>query len=493
MRLAAGVIAPLPYALGDRDMALVQFRVSPAQLGEVDLLDSGGAPPGRYAGEVLRRLRRLCPEAALYLAVNPQLGVPPACLQQVLRAARGADPGAHACWVVTDRDEGRPLAYVLRADALDRCPPVHLGLLSGSDADLDLAFLQASFGPAARLDAGPCRDVAAVANGFLGPVNPAMHEATRRATALLLAQRDDAARAALVLHGERAALVGFHAGDVLFVVQALSLEQTSFRSVVVPRDYADIVTCLRPDLTALVVDLPVPQRGAYQVGDELALLRDYILQLERQGVSTARFFHMVRPILRDHNRTRHHLREIAAFAVGGEGHRLRPPPPVPEEAAIRRDSGRPGKVVVQFDAGWMLKGYPRDRRGELLRLLRQRGHDLLLLGAPEPDCPDVPAQPYTDLAAFRALLGSASALIGCDSFPAHFADACGVPTVALFGSTLPHSARGHDSQHYRLLHHPMPCVPCQMISACKLDGGDSCHAHATAWEVVSALESIRHA
>jgi ADP-heptose:LPS heptosyltransferase len=200
-----------------------------------------------------------------------------------------------------------------------------------------------------------------------------------------------------------------------------------------------------------------------------------------------RFWHIYRPF-RDYRPARHHLRESMAFALGGRGHGPRRAP----QLASQRTPLTPkaGRVVVHFEGGWRLKELPPARRGPLLRKLQAAGFAPVILGAPEPSCPDIPARPYTDLASFRALVGSALALVGTDSFPAHCAQALGVPTVQLFGATAPAHARGAESPRYRLLHRPLPCVPCVDRSCCALDGGAVCHAHADDDTILAALREV---
>jgi SAM-dependent methyltransferase len=357
---------------------------------------------------------------------------------------------------------------------------------------LDHRFLAASFGPGSHVKVESLPAALPPGNGFTLHGNGALHDPLHWAVQELERETDPEARRQLLRTGDRVAVLGFHAGDMLFLLQALSLEQTNFRSVIVPPDYADIVSYLRPDLLCRVVQHPVPHREGYHVVDEAAVLRDFIAQLLQKSVYCGRFFHIVRPFFRKYNASRHHLREGLAFTVGGPGHALRQLPPM--SAQSQRDYGlmrpQPGRVLVQFDAGWELKAFPPDRRGELLELLLGAGYAPVVLGSAEASHPDVPAQPYTDLASFRVLLGSAQALIGSDSFPAHFANAYGIPTVTLFGNTKPANSRGLESPRYRYLNHPMSCIPCDQVTRCLLDNGTSCQALPRAGEVLAALQAL---
>jgi hypothetical protein len=484
--LAAGVLGHELHASGVRDATLVHFALSPDGLDETRLLESAYAPPGRYVGEMMRRLRAMVPAASGYLVANPYLKMTAWLVDALLQRGMAWSPDGPQSVVFVDGGQ-RPLAYLLTAGAVDDCPPVHLALLSCSDGRIDQRLLAASFGAAERMEVAVVAanmTVREQANDFWA-LSPALRRAAERATALLEAQPDAAARRRLVHDGERTAVIGYHAGDVLFACQALALEHTSFRSVAVLAMYSDIVAYLAPTLTCLPIQQPAPHRHGYLVADEIALLGDYVTELESGGAAP-RLWHLFRPF-RDYNRSRHHLREMLAFAFGGPGFVGRvpmSPRPLPRQGVSR------GRVVVQFEGGWRLKEFPPERRGELLALLREAGYDPVILGAAEPLAPRVPAVPYTNLADFRALLDSAEALIGGDSFPAHFSQVIGVPTIQLFGSTRPGNSRGAESLRYRYLHHPLGCVPCGRPTVCQLDQGDSCHAQASAHEVLAALRAL---
>lgn len=493
MRIAAGVITRPQAVFALSEVELVHFEIVPDRLGPTRLIDSGFASPGRYAGEIGRRLLGFYPNAQSVLALNPHYQLSAAQVLAVLLAAERAELGAPCALLYNAAAAGgeQPLAYWFRAEALRACPAAHLALLTAFSRRADADFLAATFGGCEELAVGPLDGAVQPGNGFATVVHPAYAQMCELATAALRSL----ATPALPRLAEipRVAVLAFHAGDLLFLVQAIALEQAAIDAVVVPRAYADIIRVAAPQLAVIEVDHPIPGRGSYQPLDEAETLRSFVAQAGDEGLSLRRYFHLLRPIFRPYHQTRAHLREGLAFALGGPGHQ--PPRRPPELGLVLPKLASPGpkqrtQVIVQLDGGWPIKGYPKERRGELLDLLASYGFAPLLLGAAEPDAPGVPAVPYTDLAAYQQLLAESAAVIGCDSFPAHFAAACGVPTLTLFGPTPPHLARGPETRRYRALHHPMPCVPCHRHADCAIDQGGSCHAHANPSEVVDALRAL---
>lgn len=488
MKLLATILAESSPTVKLRDAELLGFTLTPdpERLDERTLLESCFAPPGRYVGEMLQRARRAFPSQRRLLAFNPYLTPSARTVELIVeRAGRDDELG-----VAYADKRGRPIAYAVAASVVDDCPPVHLALLTCQSAALDERLLGASFGESRVVACPiPASWVAEGANGYW-PLSPAMVPAATRACELLESLPSSSARRDALGEGARAAVVGYHGGDVLFWLQALALEPTRFDALVVLEDFADIVRYLRPDLQCLSVQQRVPWRNGYEPRDEQAVLWEMVTELERRGLGGRRFWHLSRPF-RDYRRARHHLRESMAFALGGRGHGLRQPPASPVARDDQRRT-RPlrGRVVVHFEGGWPLKEYPVEQRGELLDSLGRAGYEPVILGRAEPAAPTVPAVSYGNLAAFRALLVAAEAMIGCDSFPAHFSQALELPTVQLFGSTRPSNSCGVESSSYRLLHRALPCVPCVDQRVCHVDGGNRCHAHATPADVLAALRSM---
>ena len=152
-----------------------------------------------------------------------------------------------------------------------------------------------------------------------------------------------------------------------------------------------------------------------------------------------------------------------------------PAPDAPERAEVRR-------LLDGIDARVVARPASRhpSRRGlrpgqalagsagrELGRLLAERGHTPILLGAPsDTDMAEtiVASAPVASLvgrdrpALLPALLTELDVIVSGDTGVAHLAAALGVRVVTLFGPTDPRlsAPRGRTT----VLTHPVPCAPC---------------------------------
>jgi ADP-heptose:LPS heptosyltransferase len=103
-------------------------------------------------------------------------------------------------------------------------------------------------------------------------------------------------------------------------------------------------------------------------------------------------------------------------------------------------------ITIHPGSGSPAKNWPLDRYIDLIKTLRTRGHEILLvlgeadaplrpaLDAALPDIPRLDSLPLTDLA---PSLAACALHIGNDSGITHLAAAVGIPVVALFGPTDP--------------------------------------------------------
>lgn len=126
---------------------------------------------------------------------------------------------------------------------------------------------------------------------------------------------------------------------------------------------------------------------------------------------------------------------------------LRPPPLPPEAvalaAAVRAKAGPGRRLLAVHDETKLAKRYPAPQLEAALAEVLEAHPDVLVLGLGHDEaafdttklgnraipCVGLPT------AAFVALIASADAFLGADSFGLHVADLWGVPSVGLFGPT----------------------------------------------------------
>ncbi len=495
-QIAIGIAAPGFTAVAGpvlRDVRCVNFRIAPHRLSAVDMLDSVFASPGRYTAEMLRRLVRHERSPEGYIVVNPRFAPALHSVANAVEVARAHRSGLDAL-LVHDR-HGRVAATWFRHGIEDADVPT-LSALSAVDCSADRALLEAAFGWKTGV-AGCDADFGAVdANGFLlGSFDPV-------AAAFPAVMAVEALGELVRAHGHtearrrvrQVAVLPFHAGDILFLCQALQADPLA-SAILVLRDYADIVRDVAPWLEVFEVDAPAPGRDGYQPPNEQVVLVDMIkkarAQAAQKGVRLEGVFHLMRP-LRDYARTSYHLRQAAWFALGGDAEQDADiwPQWRAQPRQLRSTPGRRERVVVHFDGGWSLKSFPYAYRQPLLSLLRDAGFRPTVLGRPDPRLVGCDFEPYSNVAKFRKLLADSAAVIGVDSFPAHYAVHYGVPTLHLFGSTHPRNSEYPASSLTATLQHIQPCVPCGHPSTCKLDQSDTCRAFSSPHDIVAALLRI---
>ena len=94
----------------------------------------------------------------------------------------------------------------------------------------------------------------------------------------------------------------------------------------------------------------------------------------------------------------------------------------------------------------------------------------------------------TSVGELIALLSLSSAFIGNDSGAMHIANALGIPTVGIFGSTNP-IRTGPEGTNSRVIWHRLECSPC-LARTCRY-GHYNCLRQIEPKEVLEALESVR--
>ncbi len=167
-------------------------------------------------------------------------------------------------------------------------------------------------------------------------------------------------------------------------------------------------------------------------------LRDFAFDPAFRGVAMIDFF-LARLGL-DPARVPATLRRNAWLAP-----RLRPVPP-----------GR-GYVLVCPRTSMRLRDMPEALHADLLHwLAAHAGRAVLTQGTPVAGSHAAP--PAEDFAALCALVGGAALLVSADTAMVHLADACSVPTLALFTTHRP-EWRVRDYPRCRALHFPVPGLP----------------------------------
>lgn len=125
-----------------------------------------------------------------------------------------------------------------------------------------------------------------------------------------------------------------------------------------------------------------------------------------------------------------------------------------DDVAIDRPDEPPvvdGAAVVHVGAFHGARHWPVDRFAEVVRGLRERGHDVVLTGGPADveratavaEGADLPPGAVLagvlDLRAFAAVVAAARVVVTVDTGAAHLASAYGIPSVVLFGPAPPES------------------------------------------------------
>ena len=463
----------------------LQFAVVPDGPGDLELMDSCFASPARYVAELLMRSQELVPAAAAWIVLNARMGSAFTWTEKVVNAMTRAPPQSDA--VVLSDAGGLAAGYLFRR-RVARKDVLMLSALSALDARLDREFLNAAFGwNVALVTAAELAVGGAPHNGFL-PKH--FHEKAATLPAQIACSLRKGQHQVALQH---MAVLPFHAGDVLFLCQVLA-SCRSVDSMMVMEDYAPIARLVLPEIDLLVDPGRTPFRPGWspmnpgpfnEQENAFESVKNVYERMAGMGRPVRRIPHLLRTH-RDYCTTRYHLRHAIAFALGAssqDAERVWSP------AAAGRRTPKRGAVLVHFDAGWKLKSYPRRFRRALIQLLRSRGMSPTVLGSADADlgCECVP---FPGAAALRDMLAWAEAFVGADSFPAHFAAHCGVPTLYLFGSTRPENACDGDGPTVRVLHNDLPCVPCQPGKCCALDGGEFCRALARPHEVVAGLEAL---
>jgi heptosyltransferase-2 len=168
-------------------------------------------------------------------------------------------------------------------------------------------------------------------------------------------------------------------------------------------------------------------------------------------------------------------------------------------ASHRRHPSVPLIAIAPAAAYGPAKEWPAEKFALLIdRLFEKFGAECILIGAPSEraKCEAVAAVSSngaivaageTSVGELIALLSLSSAFIGNDSGSMHLANALGIPTVGIFGSTNP-IRTGPEGKNSRVIWHRLECSPC-LACTCRY-GHYNCLRQIEPKEVLEALESV---
>lgn len=147
-------------------------------------------------------------------------------------------------------------------------------------------------------------------------------------------------------------------------------------------------------------------------------------------------------------------------------------PPAPRFAGAATGGASGPRVAIAPFSRWETKNWPLDRFAELgRRLVAEMGCEIRIVGgAGDAEQGEALARLIgeaarslcgkTDLPGMCSLLKSMDLLVTVDSGPMHWADAMGVPLVAIFGSTDPGRTGPYHQLDHVVVRRDLECRPC---------------------------------
>lgn len=461
-------------AIADHEVGATVYNFSIGAPGRSGLamLHAAAATPARYLTEMARRLSQFR-QGGVMLLFNPMLELDVAEVSVALRSLFSRAIG-NECVVAHDAD-GVPVAYLLPPS--DAKVIVGLSFLSAVDAETDRELLGHLRRGAAHAMELKLRDRGSrTGNGFYADpdrlkiyswlAKRACHEFESRG-----ASRDGV---------PVAAILPFHAGDVLFMCMAIRRGVGYCQAIVVDRRYRPIVDAVAPELICIELDF---SGGRSTVVDwDRALIDHIATDLLPRGY----LYLYCRPS-RAYDDFSIHLVDQYAFATGD---------PRQSESLVRahnrlrveRQRVRK-KVLLYVDGGWPLKVYPEAMQRALIGQLHDAGLEVTVMSPSVQStvhgCPNVQ---FSGVVQLHELLIDFDLVIGMDSFPTHYAiHVLGIPTICLFSSTAPGNSDAGSAPHYRALEMGLPCRPCRAVARCPKYDGDVCRNFSAPDKVFAAV------
>jgi hypothetical protein len=459
------------------------FRFSRGALREDEIFDSGRATPGRYIGEIGRRLLARFPAAEWLAIANPLLPLRAALLANWLGAAPSqaevaTDPG------------GFPVFYLLPRRIWSDSERF-LMLLSVQDCALDAELLSLLLGepvtrrelPLERLGPPPARGM----NGWLN------------GDGRLVGLKLQAERAVKTIRSRSdwrdlpfAIFEPMHAGDVLFMAMASSLvAKTPFTKHIVCSSYQDIPEACGSPLETLPLRLPWITRHGSASAEEIQKIASPFLSpdgsvaeglyfakaLARLGPAAEENFIVFARILRLYYMPAFHLVDQARFALGeslADFSDTLHAKPNPAEGRCAAPVA-PLKILFHLNGGWTLKTYPLKKMRRLIHTLKEIGIEVSVIDRPDLVADGAVSVVSESSAALRALIEKYHIFVGVDSFPHHFSRLrMGWPTLGLFGNTQPSTSDAAYGADYQTTDRSLSCNRCGAHHHCPLNGDTEC-------------------
>ena len=170
--------------------------------------------------------------------------------------------------------------------------------------------------------------------------------------------------------------------------------------------------------------------------------------------------------------------DVVALVAPGEGVQSEPPLNFPEAAS----DGSPGpQVAFAPFSRWVTKNWPSEKFAELgRRLVAEMGCRIRIVGGRENEAQGEELARLigeratnlcgrTDLVGLCSLLKNMDLLVAVDSGPLHWADALGVPLIAIFGATDPGRTGPYHQRDHVVMMEELSCRPCHARTCARED------------------------
>jgi len=448
----------------------LSFEISATESGPFSFMQSLSGSPGLYLGEMLRRCLGSATRSPLVL-FNPIAMKEENSLNRILSLLDEAK-GKVGLTLFSDLT-GFPLAYVIPWDLCERLKSdlYFFRFLSCTNAELDRLLLSLLFAQEVQINVIPYPIGFDHKSGFIYescqiiPAAMASHCITA-----LRALKNPAGSYYQTLKAQseipKIAIYPYHAGDVLFVTQALKKTEHPYDYLMVCEDYAEIARESFPGINLIKIPGPPFMRGANKTGspEHSNLEHLYFHEVLRPALPANSLFQYLRPF-RDYSYSHDHLMDQLQFAISSDQkwtgvHQTQ----VPAQITYPRPASK--SVLIHYDAGWSLKIYPSHFQSELIDRLEKMGYAVSIL-ADNPSQYKQASYKFESITQLKKLIQSHSIFVAMDSFPAHFAAfSLRHPTICLFGSTRPSNSNQRRSAVYEDLSKEMECAPCSQIAVC---------------------------